>query len=217
MDAIVHDETVREVAMLANFVRSSPIETEEQARKAGEFDQVALKVSEGRPDNKPIVPPPVKSKPLRRSGGSRTARLLFRKLATVGIAAVAVAAALVTCRDLGPVQRRAVDAGWARAGAGGERRAGDFRKDQGSANCGQSVRPQRRPFVRHRPLRFRRCAAHQQGGLAAKDGGPQREGVAGRASATVVGSREQHRGKAGLRGKRASGCALRLIATTRYD
>jgi multidrug resistance efflux pump len=96
MDAVVHDETVREAAMQANFVRSSPIEAEEQARQTGEFDQVALKVSEDRPDNKQIAPPPAKSKPPRRSDGSRTARVLLRKLATIGIAAVAVAAALVT-------------------------------------------------------------------------------------------------------------------------
>jgi multidrug resistance efflux pump len=96
MDAAVYDETVREVAMQANLERSSPIEAEEQARQTGEFDQIALKVSEGRLDNKQIAQPPAKSRPPRRSDGSRTARLLLRRLATIGIAAVAVAAALVT-------------------------------------------------------------------------------------------------------------------------
>jgi multidrug resistance efflux pump len=96
MDAAVYDETVREVTMQANLARSSPIDAEEPVRQTSEFDQVAPRVPEGRPDDKEIAPPPAASKPPRRSHGSRTVRLLMRKLATVGIATVAVAAALVT-------------------------------------------------------------------------------------------------------------------------
>ena len=95
MDAAVYDETVREVAMQANLARSSPIAAEEPVRQTSEFDQIALRVSEGCPDEKQIAPPPAESKPPRRSHGSRTVRLMMRKLATVGIAVVAAFTALV--------------------------------------------------------------------------------------------------------------------------
>lgn len=84
MDAAVYDETVREVAMQTNLARSSPIEAVEPVRQTSEFDQIALRVPEGRPDGKQTAPPPAASKPPRRSHGSRTVRLLMRKLATVG-------------------------------------------------------------------------------------------------------------------------------------
>ncbi|WP_051390061.1 HlyD family secretion protein [Bradyrhizobium sp. Ec3.3] len=96
MDAVVYDEAVQENAAQTSLVRSSPVEAKEPVRQTSEFDKVALRVSEGCPDNEQIALPPLKSKPPRRSHGSRTARHLLRKLATVGIAAVAATAALVT-------------------------------------------------------------------------------------------------------------------------
>src|SRR5262245_14280181 len=47
MDAVVHDETVREDAMQAIVARTSVIDPEEPARQASEFDQIFLRVSEG--------------------------------------------------------------------------------------------------------------------------------------------------------------------------
>jgi multidrug resistance efflux pump len=92
MDAIVRDETVREIQ--ANITSLSDVE--EPASRPSQVDPPALRVPEGHPDDKPIVPSPVKSTPPLRTDGSRTGRLLARRLATIGIAAVAVGAALVT-------------------------------------------------------------------------------------------------------------------------
>jgi RND family efflux transporter MFP subunit len=94
MDAAVHDEVVREDEMHATGTHSLPIEAKESARQTSAFDQIALRVSEGDSDHERIAPAPAKSKP-RRSDSSRTVRLLLRRLATVGIAAVSVAAAFV--------------------------------------------------------------------------------------------------------------------------
>src|SRR5262245_25711997 len=92
MNAIVRDETVREIK--ANI--GSPSEVEDPVRRARQVDQPVLRVSEGHADDKPIAPSPVKSTPPLRTDGSRTGRLLVRRLATIGIAAVAVGAAIVT-------------------------------------------------------------------------------------------------------------------------
>ncbi|MGV7214679.1 biotin/lipoyl-binding protein [Bradyrhizobium sp. UFLA05-112] len=96
MDSVVYDEAVREVPMQESLARSSSVEAEEPVHQTNQFDGIALRVSEGYPDDEQIVLPPRKSKPPRRSHGSRTVRHLLRKLATVGIAAVAAIAALVT-------------------------------------------------------------------------------------------------------------------------
>ncbi|NLS69585.1 HlyD family secretion protein [Bradyrhizobium brasilense] len=92
MDAVVHDVTVREIQANAAL----PSATEESVRRVSLVDQPALRVSEGRTDDGPTAPAPVKSTPPLRNDGSRAGRLLVRKLATVGIAAMAVLAALVS-------------------------------------------------------------------------------------------------------------------------
>jgi len=96
MDAALYDETVREVAMQASLARSSSIEAEEPVRQTSEFDKIALRVSEGYSNNKTIISSSGKSLSRRRGGALRTARFLLRKVATAGIAVVAVLIALVT-------------------------------------------------------------------------------------------------------------------------
>jgi multidrug resistance efflux pump len=92
MDAVVHDVTVREIQKNT----ASPSEADEPVRRARQIDQPALRVSEVHSDDKPIAPASVKSTPPLRNDGSRTGRLLVRKLATIGIAAAAVLAALAS-------------------------------------------------------------------------------------------------------------------------
>src|SRR5215470_4849793 len=94
MDAAVHDEAVQQDE--ATVTRSSPSVGNASTRQAGELDDIARKVSEGYPNNKPIVSPSGKSVARRRGGALRTARFLLRKVATAGIAVVAVLIALVT-------------------------------------------------------------------------------------------------------------------------
>src|SRR5215468_11701336 len=93
MDAAVHDEAVQQDE--ATVTRSSPSVGNASAHQASELDDVARRVSEGYPNNKPIVSPSGKSAARRRGGASRTARFLLRKVATAGIAVVAVLIALV--------------------------------------------------------------------------------------------------------------------------
>jgi RND family efflux transporter MFP subunit len=76
--------------------RSSPGVGDASARQASEPDDIARRISEGYPNNKPIVSSSGKSMSRRRGDALRTARLLLRKVATVGIAVVAVLIALVT-------------------------------------------------------------------------------------------------------------------------
>ena len=93
MDAAVHDEAVQKEEAIVT--RSSPSVGDASARQAGELDDVT-KVSEGYPNNKPIVSPSGKSTARRRGSALRTARFLLRRVATAAIAVVAVLAALVT-------------------------------------------------------------------------------------------------------------------------
>jgi multidrug resistance efflux pump len=95
MDAGVHDEAVQPDEMQATATRSSPSVGDASARQASELDDVVRGVSEGYPNSKPIVSSPGKSKARRRGDALRTARLLLRKVATAGIAVVAVLVALV--------------------------------------------------------------------------------------------------------------------------
>ncbi|MHC2331707.1 efflux RND transporter periplasmic adaptor subunit [Bradyrhizobium sp. USDA 4454] len=90
MDAVVHDVTVREIPANAAL----PSAAEESVRRVSLVDQPALRVSDGHTDDEPTAPAPVKSTPPLRNDGARAGRL--RKLATVGIAATAVLAALVS-------------------------------------------------------------------------------------------------------------------------
>ena len=55
MDAAVHDEAVQHDEMQATATRSSPSVGDASARQAGEFDDIARRVSEDYPNNKPIV------------------------------------------------------------------------------------------------------------------------------------------------------------------
>jgi RND family efflux transporter MFP subunit len=94
MDAAVHDEAIQHDEMQATVTHSSPGDASH--RQASESDDYARRVSEGYPNNKPIVSPSGKSTSRRRGGALRTARFLLRRAATAGIAVVAVLIALVT-------------------------------------------------------------------------------------------------------------------------
>jgi multidrug resistance efflux pump len=96
MDAVVLDKAVQQDEMQAAVTRSSPSIGDASARQAGELDDIARRVSEGYPNNKPIISSSGKSMSRRRGGALRTARFLLRKVATAGIAVVAVLIALVT-------------------------------------------------------------------------------------------------------------------------
>jgi RND family efflux transporter MFP subunit len=96
MDAAVHDEAVQQDKMQTIATRCSPGVGDVSSRQAGELDDIARRVPESYPGNKPIVSFPGKSMARRRSGALRTARFLLRRVATVGIAVAAVLVALVT-------------------------------------------------------------------------------------------------------------------------
>jgi multidrug resistance efflux pump len=82
--------------MKASVTRSSPGGDNATARQVGDLDNIARRVSGDDPDDKPVVSSSRKSVARRRGVASRTARILLRKVATVGIAVVAVLVALVT-------------------------------------------------------------------------------------------------------------------------
>ena len=96
MDAAVHDEAVQHEEVQAAVTHSSSDVGDASDRQASEFDDIARRISEGNPNNKPIVSSSAKSTPRRRGGALRTARFLLRKIATAGIAVAAVLIALVT-------------------------------------------------------------------------------------------------------------------------
>ena len=95
MDAVVHDQAVRQDAMQATVTSSSSFD-DASNRQANKPDDIARRVSEAYPANKPVVSSSKKFLARRRSGGMRAARFLLRKVATVGIAVVAVLVALLT-------------------------------------------------------------------------------------------------------------------------
>ena len=96
MDAAVHDEAVQHEEVQAAVTHSSSDVGDASDRQASEFDDIPRRISEGNPNNKPIVSSSAKSTPRRRGGALRTARFLLRKIATAGIAVAAVLIALVT-------------------------------------------------------------------------------------------------------------------------
>ena len=96
MDAAVHDEAVRQDKMQTTVTRSSPVVDDASARQASEIDDVARRVSESYPGERPVVSSSGDRMERRRSGALRTVRFLLRRLATAGIAVVAVLVALVT-------------------------------------------------------------------------------------------------------------------------
>jgi len=96
MDAAVHNEAVQQDRMQATVTRSSPSFDDASARQAGEVDDVARRPPESDSGDRPIVPSSLKPRVLRRGGALRTARFVLRRVATAGIAVVAVAVALVT-------------------------------------------------------------------------------------------------------------------------
>ena len=150
MDAAVHDEAVQQDEMRATVTRSSPSVDDASTRQTSELDDVARRVSEGYPNNKPMVSSSGASTSRRRGGALRTARFLLRKVATAGIAVVAVLIALVTWDqyNAGPWTRDGVCEFklqvWRRR----------FPVKSGTANCRQSVRSQGRLTVCHRAIRF---------------------------------------------------------------
>jgi multidrug resistance efflux pump len=96
MDAAVLDEAVQQDEMPAPATHSSPSVDDVSTRQAGDVDDIARRVSESYPGDKPIVSSSVKSMARRRSVALRTARFLLRKVATTAIAVVAVLVAIVT-------------------------------------------------------------------------------------------------------------------------
>jgi RND family efflux transporter MFP subunit len=82
MDAIVHDEVVRKDEVQAKAARAPSIEVKETSHQPGEFDRQIASLS-------------AKTRSRRRGNALRAAKIMLRKLATVGIAVVAVLAALV--------------------------------------------------------------------------------------------------------------------------
>ena len=94
MDAAVHDQAIEQDQSRAAVTRSSSSVGDASARQPSERDDIARKVSEAYPNNKPIVSTG-KSVARRRAGALRTARFLLRKAATAAIAVVAVLIALV--------------------------------------------------------------------------------------------------------------------------
>jgi RND family efflux transporter MFP subunit len=96
MDATVHEEAVRQNEMKASVTRSSPGGDNATARQAGDFDDIERRVSGDDPGDKHVVSSSGKSVARRRGVVLRIARILSRRVATVGIAVVAVLVALVT-------------------------------------------------------------------------------------------------------------------------
>ena len=94
MDAAVHYQAIEKDQSRAAVTRSSSSVGDASARQPSERDDIARKVSEAYPNNKPIVSTG-KSVARRRGGALRTARFLLRMAATAAIAVVAVLIALV--------------------------------------------------------------------------------------------------------------------------
>jgi multidrug resistance efflux pump len=95
MDAAVHDQATEQGETGTTVTRSSPSAGNSPTRQSGELDDIARRVSEVYPNDKPIIASSGKSMALRQGGALRTARFLLRKVATAGIAIAAVLAALV--------------------------------------------------------------------------------------------------------------------------
>jgi RND family efflux transporter MFP subunit len=96
MDAALHDEAVQRDKMQTSVPGSSLNVDDASTRQASDIDDVARRVSESDPGDRPIIPSSRKRVARRRSGALRTARFLLRKVATAAIVVVAVAVALVT-------------------------------------------------------------------------------------------------------------------------
>ena len=96
MDATVRAKAAREDEMQAIVARTSPSIGDASNCEANEPDNIAPTVSKAYPDDKPVDLSSGKSPARRRSDALRAVRLLLRKVATAGIAVVAVLVALVT-------------------------------------------------------------------------------------------------------------------------
>jgi multidrug resistance efflux pump len=96
MDAVVRDEAVQEDETLAAAMHSSPIADKASNSQTMDFDDVTRKVSERTAELKRAASPPGKPILRRRSDVARSLRLLVRKLATIGIAVIAVLVALMS-------------------------------------------------------------------------------------------------------------------------
>ncbi|MET4444619.1 multidrug resistance efflux pump [Bradyrhizobium sp. GM2.2] len=96
MDTAVHDDAVQEDKMQTKVTRPPPTVDDASARQASEVDDGARTASESVPGDRPVISFSGKRMARRRSGALRTARYVLRKVATAGIAVVAVAIALVT-------------------------------------------------------------------------------------------------------------------------
>lgn len=95
MEAAARDEAVQQDETQATGVRSSAAVAEGPHRQTGDLDDVARRASEESPGDRQIASASAESM-LRRSDLSRTARFLLRKLATIGIAVIAVLVASMT-------------------------------------------------------------------------------------------------------------------------
>ena len=96
MDTAVHDDAVQQDRMRTVVTRSPPTVDDASACQSSEVDDVARSASESVPDNRPVISSSGKRTARQRSGALRTARFVLRKVATAGIAVVAVVIAIVT-------------------------------------------------------------------------------------------------------------------------
>jgi multidrug resistance efflux pump len=96
MDAPVHEEVVQQGRMQATVTHSPPNVDDASTRQVSPVDDVARRVSDTDASDRPIISSSVKRMARRRGGALQTARFVLRRVATVGIAVVAVAIALVT-------------------------------------------------------------------------------------------------------------------------
>jgi multidrug resistance efflux pump len=92
MDAMVRDETVQQDETQTSVTRFSPA----SARETNAFDEITRRISEDFANDERSALPSARSRSGRRSDAFRTMRFLLRRLATGGIAIVAVLGALVT-------------------------------------------------------------------------------------------------------------------------
>ena len=85
MHAAVHNEAVQQDEMQATVTCSSPSVGDASTRQTSEFDDIAQRISEGYPNDKPIVSSSGKAMSRRRGGALRTARFLLRKVLQPGL------------------------------------------------------------------------------------------------------------------------------------
>ncbi|NEV01197.1 biotin/lipoyl-binding protein [Bradyrhizobium uaiense] len=95
MGTTIDDEVYQQDEVEAAVTRFPPRSGDASARQGGESDEIARRIPERDPGDEPAVSPPRRSTARRRSDALRSGRLVLRRVATAGIAIVAVLIALV--------------------------------------------------------------------------------------------------------------------------